>query len=310
MKKLYTFIFISIFLLEVICRYTQIPWMFEPSFSQIGSLRSVQNEIEQSRKIEFVFFGNSLTRDAVSPKILNEYFKEDVAINLGVSAGNLFLDYKLLSNLENPPKIIFIQSDIARFNIDIHSNYYFKKLSTFEDWSNLNDKNLMSLQKLSKLYESRDIWHRYVFFRDGVEQIGSLLKKDSLGQFDVYGDERFINEGFFDDSIYKDDWLVSLNEESLFYFQEICKYSKLNNINVVIMHLPLNTDTQSEKIKVLDDYLNYLQNTCGPQTQILNNIYLFEKNEDYFMDYGHLNNLGAEVFSKFISEEIYSFLLK
>jgi hypothetical protein len=55
MKKLFTFILISIFLLEIICRFTQLPWLFEPAFSQIGSLRTVQNEIDKSKKIDYLF---------------------------------------------------------------------------------------------------------------------------------------------------------------------------------------------------------------------------------------------------------------
>ena len=310
MKKLFTFILISIFLLEIICRFTQLPWLFEPAFSQIGSLRTVQNEIVKSKKIDYLFFGNSLTRDAVSPQILNNYFKEGLTINAGVSAGSLYLDYKLLSDLDTPPKLIFIQSDIARFSAGVDDNFYFKKLSSFGDWNNLSQKNINSLISQSKLYASRDIWHRYIFFRDGSKQVGNLLEKDSLGQFDVYGDQRFINEGFFDDEIYNDKWLENINIDSLYYFQKICNYSKLNNVGVVIIHLPLNIGEKSKKIKIINDYLNYLQTTCGKQTQIFNYLDIFEKNEDFFMDYGHLNNIGAEVFSKFLAEEIGSLLLK
>ena len=310
MKKLFTFILISIFLLEIFCRFTQLPWLFEPAFSQIGSLRTVQYEIDKNNKIEYLFFGNSLTRDAISPKILNDYFKEDLTINAGVSAGSLYLDYKLLSDLNTPPKLIFIQSDIARFSAGVDDNFYFKKLSSFEDWNSLNRKNMNSLINQSKLYASRDLWHRYVFFRDGSEQVGNLLEKDSLGQFDVYGDQRFINEGFFDDEIYNDAWLENINLDSLYYFQKICDYSKLNNIDVVIIHLPLNIGEKSKKSKLINDYLNYLKSACGPQTRILNYLQIFEKNEDFFMDYGHLNNTGAEVFSKILTEEIGLLLMK
>jgi hypothetical protein len=310
MKKLFTFILISIFLLEIFCRFTQLPWLFEPAFSQIGSLRTVQYEIDKNNKIEYLFFGNSLTRDAISPKILNDYFKEGLTINAGVSAGSLYLDYKLLSDLNTPPKLIFIQSDIARFSAGVDDNFYFKKLSSFEDWNSLNRKNMNSLINQSKLYASRDLWHRYVFFRDGSEQVGNLLEKDSLGQFDVYGDQRFINEGFFDDEIYNDAWLENINLDSLYYFQKICDYSKLNNIDVVIIHLPLNIGEKSKKSKLINDYLNYLKSTCGPQTRILNYLQIFEKNEDFFMDYGHLNNTGAEVFSKILTEEIGLLLMK
>jgi hypothetical protein len=233
-----------------------------------------------------------------------------LTINAGVSAGSLYLDYKLLSDLDTPPKLIFIQSDIARFSAGVDDNFYFKKLSSFGDWNNLSQKNINSLISQSKLYASRDIWHRYIFFRDGSEQVGNLLEKDSLGQFDVYGDQRFINEGFFDDEIYNDTWLENINNDSLYYFQKICNYSKLNNVGVVIIHLPLNIGEKSKKIKIINDYLNYLQTTCGKQTQIFNYLDIFEKNEDFFMDYGHLNNIGAEVFSKFLAEEIGSLLLK
>ena len=161
---------------------------FEPSFSQIGSLRSVEKEIVEANSTKIVFLGNSLTRDAVSPLIVSDSLnlnKKEV-LNLGLSAGNYFIDEYLIKSFNVKPEIIFLQVDIGRFEYDqIEDTYYFIKYSKLNDWNTIS-KYWYSpdnfLTSMSKLYASRDIWHRFVF-RNESENIGEIIKKinwDSL----------------------------------------------------------------------------------------------------------------------------------
>ena len=305
MRKLSIYLVITFFIFEIICRFSPIPWMFEASFSQIGSLRSVQKEIDENTNIDYIFFGNSLTRDAISPLLINQYQDSDTSsLNLGVSAGSTFVDYKLLLNLIEYPEIIFIQSDLPRLALNFSDSFYFKKLSTFEDWSNINTNKLNLSNSPSKLLQSIDIWHRFIFYRDGTARIGETLKKDYLGQFDVYDDELLIDQGAFSHDFYDNNWVEKINDDSLYFFQKICEYSKIHEIQIVLIHLPLNSENLQNKEIIINNYLQHLENECVADTEILNYTTELNSNLDLFLDYGHLNNAGAEIFTNILAEDI------
>ena len=305
MKKLFTSMFITLFLFEMLCRFSAIPWVFEPPFSQIGSLRSVEKEIDESKSIDYVFFGNSLIRDAVSPLLLDKNNNFGTfSLNLGVSAGSTFVDYKLLTSIENSPKKIFIQADLPRFSLNFTESFYFKKLSTFEDWLDINKNNFNLSSSPSKLLSSIDIWHRLIFYRDGTTEIGETLKKDYLGQFDVYSDEVSLNQGVFNESIYNGGWINKVNKDSLYFFHKICEYSKINEIQIVLIHLPLNSENLAMKELVINDYLKYIKNECVADTQIFNYVNELSHDSGLFLDYGHLNNAGAEIFTELLIQDI------
>ena len=67
MKKLLASFLITVFLIELLVRFTPYPWILEPSFSQMGSLRSIETEIK-NKNPKIVILGNSLVRDAISQK--------------------------------------------------------------------------------------------------------------------------------------------------------------------------------------------------------------------------------------------------
>ena len=141
MKKFVLTFLIFTIGLEVLVRTTTVPWIFEPSFSQIGSLRSVEKEIVEANSTKIVFLGNSLTRDAVSPLIVSDSLnlnKKEV-LNLGLSAGNYFIDEYLIKSFNVKPEIIFLQVDIGRFEYDqIEDTYYFIKYSKLNDWNTIS----------------------------------------------------------------------------------------------------------------------------------------------------------------------------
>ena len=107
--------------------------------------------------------------------------EENEIINLGVSAGNYFLDYKILESLNQKPEHIILQIDLNRFIEDeLFSSYYFIKLSKLEDLGSLPDnfsyiKHLKNI--LFKSYASSDIWHRYIFQRNESEKLEQLYRK-------------------------------------------------------------------------------------------------------------------------------------
>jgi len=303
MKKLLTSFLITVFLIELLVRFTPYPWILEPSFSQVGSLRSIETEIK-NKNPKIVILGNSLIRDAISPEILSSKLnmEENEIINLGVSAGNYFLDYKVLESLNQKPEHIILQIDLNRFiNDEIFSSYYFIKLSKLEDLGSLPDnfsyiKYLKNI--LFKSYASSDIWHRYIFQRNESEKIGTIISKDELGQFDVYGERKLLNEGFYSIENYIDAIEEIDNSNNLFYFKKLCEYSQSNDIKIFLTHLPIRSNEIDENIqKYIENYFQFIMKECVAEKKLIDNLdYKFSSN-DVFLDYGHLNNTGAKVYS-------------
>jgi hypothetical protein len=307
MKKLLTSFLITVFLIELLVRFTPYPWILEPSFSQMGSLRSIETEYK-NKNPKIVILGNSLIRDAISPTILSSELnmEENDLINLGVSAGNYFLDYKVLQSLNQKPELIILQIDLNRFiNDEIFSSYYFIKLSKLEDVGILPEnfsysKYLKNI--IFKSYASSDIWHRYIFQRNESEKIGTMLPKDELGQFDIYRDRKFLNEGFYQLENYIDGVEKIRNSNNFYYFKNICSYSKSQNINIVLLHLPLKSNEIDKNIqKSINEYFEFLLTECEAKKTLINNIDFKFLESEIFLDYGHLNNLGAKEYSKNVS---------
>tara|TARA_Y100001958_G_C21218969_1_gene544327 strand:+ start:919 stop:1872 length:954 start_codon:yes stop_codon:yes gene_type:complete len=310
MKKLITSLLLTILILETITRLTPYPWVLEPSFSQMGSLRSIEYEFE-NRNPKIIFFGNSLTRDGISPKILSSKLEldEEEIINAGVSAGNLFLDYKILDSLFEYPKLIILQVDLNRFlNEQTHNSYYFKKLSTLQDLEAINF-SLKSLPDYSniflKSFASSDIWHRYIFSRNESEEIGQFIPKDNLGQFKIYAEDTQLDEGFYSLETYIGATQKINDINNFLYFKKICNLAFLNDMTIGLIHLPLNFQDFDNKIsKEIELYFDYLESECKSETFIINNIDYDFKAENVFIDYGHLNNDGALEYSVYLSNLI------
>jgi hypothetical protein len=232
--------------------------------------------------------------------------EENDLINLGVSAGNYFLDYKVLQSLNQKPELIILQIDLNRFiNDEIFSSYYFIKLSKLEDVGILPEnfsysKYLKNI--IFKSYASSDIWHRYIFQRNESEKIGTMLPKDELGQFDIYRDRKFLNEGFYQLENYIDGVEKIRNSNNFYYFKNICSYSKSQNINIVLLHLPLKSNEIDKNIqKSINEYFEFLLTECEAKKTLINNIDFKFLESEIFLDYGHLNNLGAKEYSKNVS---------
>ena len=274
----------------------------------MGSLRSIETEIK-NKNPKIVILGNSLIRDAISPEILSSKLnmEENEIINLGVSAGNYFLDYKVLQSLNQKPEHIVLQIDLNRFiNDEIFSSYYFIKLSKLEDLGSLPDnfsyiKYLKNI--LFKSYASSDIWHRYIFQRNESEKIGTIIPKDELGQFDVYGERKLLNEGFYSIENYIDAIEEIDNSNNLFYFKKLCEYSQSNDIKILLTHLPIRSNEIDENIqKYIENYFQFIMKECVAEKKLIDNLdYNFSSN-DVFLDYGHLNNTGAKVYSEDFSK--------
>ena len=263
----------------------------------------------KNKNPKIVILGNSLIRDAISPKILssNLNMEENEIINLGVSAGNYFLDYKILESLNQKPEHIILQIDLNRFIEDeLFSSYYFIKLSKLEDLGSLPDnfsyiKHLKNI--IFKSYASSDIWHRYIFQRNESEKIGTIISKDELGQFDVYGERKLLNEGFYSIENYIDAIEEIDNSNNLFYFKKLCEYSQSNDIKILLTHLPIRSNEIDENIqKYIENYFQFIMKECVAEKKLIDNLdYKFSSN-DVFLDYGHLNNIGAKVYSEDFSK--------
>ena len=113
MKKFVLTFLIFTIGLEVLVRTTTVPWIFEPSFSQIGSLRSVEKEIVEADSTKIVFLGNSLTRDAVSPLIVSDSLNLNVKKILVIGgAGTIGSNYIKEILVYKPSKLVVVDFNV------------------------------------------------------------------------------------------------------------------------------------------------------------------------------------------------------
>ena len=95
------------------------------------------------------------------------------------------------------------------------------------------------------------------------------------------------------------------------YFQKICKFSENNDLNLVLLHLPINHEKIDKKLSFeIQEFFKFLQNECIGAKGIINDLDFEFNGNNSFIDYGHLSNKGAEEYSKAFVGKLNNYLEK
>jgi len=269
----------------------------------------------KNKEIEFAFFGSSHLSFAINPSYINNSY------NFGINHGNYIETYYKLRKIVEQDNL---KVDTIVLELDLHT--FSERFNEPQDrFSNLEVANeMVSLRKISELREESFgsiILKRYFpFLGDGISLTESLIKKPKLTTL-YFGWERHATDfskeenrtkvayASYNDQFNKNEPRIS--GTSFVYFLKLIQYAKDNDINVIFIKYPVTKEydevIRNENITKEDYYtkiFTYVDDKLGEEYAVLDYYDLFFNDTKYFNDDDHLNYIGAEVFSKKVSDDL------
>jgi hypothetical protein len=273
--------------------------------SEIIAKRQVDNRISLvcNNKINQpnIILGSSRAASGLSPRIMNEIL-DDSTYNLGFSGSNLEFHSSILKILlanETPKRVILILDGAGTFianNITIYRkdklHAYLKYNTVLSELCANSSKNYWS-SKISWLYrENQNFFEALNYFREGKNVADITNSIDKYGFIKLPIKEFHRDETELDISSYD----IKYEDKSLLNaFNEIIDLCKKKGIQLVLVNPPLfRTRVKGfpERIKSIVPEIDFLDfSGVIPEKK-------------YYFDSGHLNEIGAEKFSRVVSKKI------
>ncbi len=283
--------------------------------------RDSNHKLEKSSK-RIVFVGDSYTagvsfpRQMIFPGIIQDKFEDSEILNFGVSAYATDQEYLVLKNhviRYNPDIMILVVAPN-----DLRESYV-KRLFYIKDNQLILDKNNKAFY-LSKI--DQFLWNLAI--KSQAVYMLQLRLGKNYGSFEYIFNEVTNGVFFKDNKGYNADAILFLKNETYEMRESVKLFTKLieeinkicikKNIKLVIVNLPIkmqfdntmnNNNFDQKKIA------NILKKITNKNKIYYLDLYpLFKESEDptsyYISDEFHLNENGH----KFVSEEIYKFLIK
>ena len=275
--------------------------------------KSYQNFIKNNSKIDYAFFGSSNVMDGINPEYIPKSF------NFATMGGNnveIYYKLKRITEKDN------IQLNTIFLPLDFHSFTALKE----EDGSNLlRDlwlySDFMSYNEIKEIRRKPilSLWIESIFPIIGNgKDFSILLTNPELAQ---------VNKGWVQNNCslldlnqteeannrYKElfKWSEQKNQILLDFFLKTIKLANQKDINIIFIKYPLpnsfynvlvqNNITNEE---YYDSIFNYIEENIGQNYSLLDYQKIYFNNLEYFCDSDHLNQFGAEEFSKLIYKDI------
>ena len=269
------------------------------------------NQIKAGKtKAELAVFGSSRAFIQINPKILEEETKLN-SYNFGLNGSKFkmqFYRFNIYLKHNSKPKIVVWNLDTFSFS-HIDEVFQPNQYVPFMLWNS-------DLYKALDEYKSTNVWdfilplYRYrdqVYWKDQI----SRSKKEKLGK-----DGLFRKEGFMSyDRKWDVNWAKMKKKNSDFDFndypllEELIKRCKKENIKLVFTIAPefyKGQDYMLNRDEVINRYKTTLQKY---------NLSLLDYSEDtisyqqkYFYNTTHMNNKGADVFTKKLSQDLQEYI--
>ena len=264
----------------------------------------------EGRNIEILATGSSQMNLAINP----EYFDQP-AINFGSTSQHHNTDYNIITQTRDRlPSLKHVVLELSYSHLELpHNSKYFWKNNVYLKYYNVNNFERKTYFKDKLIFLSRpDIYSKAI--------IEHYLKKVNYTKFNKFGfDENnyrgvFRKVGYAEDKIPKHSSEINTTE-SLYLFNknteflyEILNYLKIQNINTVIVTLPMHKyylkDRDVKILKRRDSILEVI-------SEIYPNVRIFRKEEDTinfktsdYINHNHLNPAGAKKFTEALNEFI------
>lgn len=217
------------------------------------------------------------------------------AFNAGVDGNGIVLQYgmlKLIIERYSPQIIVY---DVSRFDFYLDDNTkYLENLKPFygepsinEIFENVSTSSVIKMKSSLYQYNSKfiNLLSDYFIKRDGVLNHGYKPLYSTMPENDLMENAEE----------------VEIDSLKLSYLKSFIKVCRENNIEILFFISP----TYNKYIT--SDYYTVFKNVCYEQSVPLFDFSEdkdFINNKEYYKDFTHLNNYGADIYSKKVSDII------
>jgi len=284
-------------------------------------VRTQMNDFYKAEKIDLAFVGPSYVYRGVSPQLIDE--KTGLStFNLGTSAQKPVDSYYMIKEAYRVHKIKYIILDVS-LNFYIKSSYSSQNTSTYLVYDRMENSDVKTEYLVSafdfdeypKAFCKSSHYSIYSFSQltNNVKYKFSEDYKNFIAP--SHYNEWYDGKGFVDslgeysgnDDISEIE--VTFLQENLDYLNRIIDFCNENGIKLIAVTSPKSSD-------YLKQYPDYAENMAVFENIFKENgIFYTDVNRageisnydnSCFMDIGHLNGKGAEIYSKYLSELIKS----
>ena len=269
------------------------------------------NQIKEGKtKAELAVFGSSRAFIQINPKILEEETKLN-SYNFGLNGSKFkmqFYRFNIYLKHNPKPKVVVWNLDTFSFS-HIDEVFQPNQYVPFMLWNR-------DLYKALDEYKSTNVWdfilplYRYrdqVYWKDQI----SRSKKEKLGK-----DGLFRKEGFMSyDRKWDVNWAKMKKKNSDFDFhdyqllEDLIKRCKKENIKLVFTIAPefyKGQDYMLNRDEVINRYKTTLQKYNLPLLDYSEDTISYQ--QKYFYNTTHMNNKGADVFTKELSQDLQEYI--
>lgn len=264
------------------------------------------------KEINYAFFGDSRPTEEIYPEFIPNSFN---FATIGETAVETYYKVNRVVNIDD------IKVNNIILQIDSHTLSSYAK----EDGSNLITdiplySKFVSYSDISKIRNQSviGVWLEGNFpFLENGRDFSILIDKPQLPEIILGGVKKYGNfsemnktEEAYNRYIELYKWSIDINNVSLEYFVKTVELAKEKNINVIFIKYPVSKEYDEALIQnnvSREDHYNKIFTEVDKVLKnytILDYYSLFANNSDYFYDSDHLNNIGAENFSKKINEDL------
>ncbi|MBQ8164849.1 MAG: hypothetical protein IJZ94_03440 [Clostridia bacterium] len=284
-------------------------------------VRTQMNDFYTADKIDLAFVGPSFVYRGVNPNIIDKKTQLRT-FNLGTSSQKPVDSYYMIKEAYRVHKIKYAVLDVS-LDFYITSAYSSQNTSTYlvydrmesSDVKNEYFTNAFDFNEYPKAICKSSHYSIYSF-----SQLAQNVKykfSDDYKNYIApdYGNEWYGGKGFVDsvteysgsDEISELD--VSFEQENIDYLKKIINFCKENDIKLIAVTSPKSSDylKQYTDYNSNMDVFDELFESNGIDYVDLNRSEeISNYNNSHFMDIGHLNGAGAELYSEYLSELINS----
>ena len=328
-KRIFKFFcFCIIFFVLQFC----IGWLLTADYTDFG--RAVIHGIEQEKKVEDLFLGNSHIYRAVDPEYIQEktgneaYICASPGLDLDGSYALLKYAHKIHPEIKNvyvdiDPELLTREPvknktglkqvwKIGKYIKDpaIKYNYLFNTIPA-RLWPNIflkigKDKFVLNPKKIKNTIKAKLQGNYYSFKFDSSSDLASL-KKGHVPKNKNFKEDEDLEIDVFEDDIFNQPFDInSLNPDWFLFVKDIINYCNDNNLNIVFFSLP-EAFSRTYAMGNYEELSSFLSNFFHDNNCLFYDINLCKKeylsldHNDYY-DVEHLNESGAEKVSSLLSD--------
>jgi len=284
-------------------------------------VRTQMNDFYEAENIDLAFVGPSYVYRGVKPSLADE--KTNVStFNLGTSSQKPVDSYYMIKEAYRVHKIKYVILDVS-LDFYIESSYSSQNTSTYLIYDRMENSEVKN-DYFMKAFEFNE--YPKAFFKSShysvyrVSQLTSNFKYKFSDDYKNYIAPSYWNEWYggkgFVDSLGEysgSDKISTINvkfiDENIEYLEKIIDFCKENDIKLIAVTSPKTAD-------YLKQYPEYEKNMSKIDELFKEKAIFYtdtNRTEEFgkydnscFMDIGHLNGKGAEIYSEYLSELIKS----